>query len=122
MWWTKALRCFSEEFQCRFAIPALGDIAFKHLTFMINGPPQVVSLAVDRQKNFVQMPIRMRTELLNPFPADFSRKHRDKSVPPKPDRLMADLDTAFVQQIFDITKRKRKSNIQHNRQADDFRR
>ncbi|WP_328823205.1 hypothetical protein [Sulfitobacter sediminilitoris] len=33
---------------------------------------------------------------------------------------MADVDPAFVQQIFDVPKRKRKTNIQHYRQADDL--
>jgi hypothetical protein len=34
MWSPKALHCFPEEFQCIFAIPALGDIAFKHLSVL----------------------------------------------------------------------------------------
>ena len=33
---------------------------------------------------------------------------------------MADLDTAFVQQILNIPKRKWKPHIHHNCQADDF--
>ena len=39
MWRTKALHCFSEEFQCCFAVVALDNITFKHLTFVIYGPP-----------------------------------------------------------------------------------
>ncbi len=34
---------------------------------------------------------------------------------------MADVDPAFVKEIFDIPQRKRKSNVEHHRQADDFR-
>ena len=33
---------------------------------------------------------------------------------------MADVDAALVQQVFDISKRKWKSDIHHHRQADDF--
>ncbi len=33
---------------------------------------------------------------------------------------MADVDASLVQQIFDITKRKRKPDVQHHRQADDL--
>lgn len=33
---------------------------------------------------------------------------------------MANFDTAFVQQIFHISQRKRKSGVQHHRQADDL--
>ena len=54
---TKAPHYFSEEFQCRFAIPALGNIAFQHLTFVIYGPPYVKGLAVDLHENFVQVPL-----------------------------------------------------------------
>ncbi len=33
---------------------------------------------------------------------------------------MAHIDASLVQQIFDITKRKRKPDVQHHRQADDL--
>ena len=113
---------FPEEFQCRFAIPSLGDIAFKHLTLVIYGAPQVVGFTVDLYEHLVQMPlpIRMSTKLLNPFSSDLSGKHRTKTVPPEPHSFVADIDAALVQQIFDIPQRKRKANIQHHCEADDF--
>ena len=33
---------------------------------------------------------------------------------------MADIDPAFMQQIFDIPKRERKSDVQHHRKADNL--
>jgi hypothetical protein len=33
---------------------------------------------------------------------------------------MTDIDAAFVEQIFHIAKQQRKTNIQHNRRADNF--
>ena len=33
---------------------------------------------------------------------------------------MADVDAAFVQQILDVSERKWKSNVHHDRQADDL--
>lgn len=33
---------------------------------------------------------------------------------------MADIDPALVEQVFDVSQRERKSNIQHDRQPDDF--
>jgi hypothetical protein len=36
-----AFHGFPEEFQCSFAISALGDIAFQHLAFVINGSPEI---------------------------------------------------------------------------------
>jgi len=47
-------------------------------------------------------------------------RERAKPVPPKPDRFMANIETAFVQQIFHISQTKRKSNVKHHRQTDDL--
>jgi len=98
MWSTISFHCFPEEFQCRFAIPALGDIAFKHFALVINGPPEIVGFSVDFYEHLVQMPlpIRMSTKLLNPFLSDLCGKQRAEPVPPKPHRLMADLDPALM--------------------------
>ena len=102
---TVTLHGFPEEFQCCFAIPALRDIAFQHLALVIHGSPKVVRLAVNLYKNLIQMPLPVRVcaHLLNPFSADLGCKHLSKSVPPEPDRLMADLDAAFVQQVLNVS-------------------
>ncbi len=95
---------FPEEFQCRFAIPSLGDIAFKHLTLVIYGAPQVVGFTVDLYELLVQMPlqVRMTAKVLNPFSSNLRGKHRAEPVPPKPHRLVANINTALVQQILDV--------------------
>jgi hypothetical protein len=54
-----------------------------------------------------------------PF-ANFSREHRTKSVPPEPRLFMADIDASLVQKILHVPKRKWKSNVHHDRQADDL--
>ncbi len=64
--------------------------------------------------------VRMSTKLLNPFLSDFSRKQWAETVSPESDSFMANINTAFVQQIFHISKRKWITHIHHNRQADDF--
>ena len=33
---------------------------------------------------------------------------------------MADIDASFIQEVFDIEQRQRKSDVQHHRQADEF--
>jgi hypothetical protein len=93
-----------KEFQRGLTIPALGDIAFQHFSFMVNGSPQVVRLSVNSYEHFVQMPLPVRicTKLLNPFSSDLRGEQRAKSVPPEPHRFMADIDPAFVQQILHI--------------------
>jgi hypothetical protein len=47
-------------------------------------------------------------------------EHRTEPVLPKPHSLLADLDTALVQQVLDIPERERKANLHHHRQVDDF--
>ena len=59
--------------------------------------------------------------MLNPFSSDLRGKQRAKPVPPKSNRLVADLDAALMQKIFDIPKRKWIAHIRHNRQADNLR-
>jgi hypothetical protein len=52
--------------------------------------------------------------------ADLGRKPRTEPVPPKTHRFMADIDTAFVEQIFDLPQRKRIPDIHHHSKADNF--
>jgi hypothetical protein len=49
-----------------------------------------------------------------------SGKQRAKSVPPKSNRLRADVDAAFVQQILHVPKRQWKMDIHHHGQTDDL--
>jgi hypothetical protein len=45
-------------------------------------------------------------------------EHRPETVPPEPHRLMADIDTTFEQQVLDLTKRSRMSDVHQYRKAD----
>jgi hypothetical protein len=81
-----------------------------------------MSFAVDLDEDLLQMPlpVRMNAHPACPIFADIIGESRAKSIPPKPDGFMAHIDTAFVEQIFDISKRKRKSDVKHNGQPDDL--
>jgi hypothetical protein len=46
----------------------------------------------------------MSAKVLNPFSSDLRGKPRAKHVPPKSNRLVANLDAAFVQQILHISE------------------
>ena len=59
---------------------------------------------------------------LNVLTTVFGGKHQAEPVPPKPHRLVADIDATFMQQILNIAKGKWKPDIHHYRQADDLRR
>ena len=55
-----ALHCTLQELQCSPAIPTLCGEDFKHLTFVIDGAPEVMHLSVDPYEYFVQMPSPLR--------------------------------------------------------------
>ena len=45
--------------------------------------------------------------MLHPLPSDLAGEHRTEPVPPKPHRLVADVDAALEQQILDVAQRQR---------------
>ena len=51
---------------------------------------------------------------------DLASKHRLETINPQPHALMADVDPALVEKVFDIAKRKRKAHIHHHRKLGDF--
>jgi hypothetical protein len=69
----------------------------------------------------VPLPVGINSELLDTPFTDFGGEYRTKPIPPEPNRFMADVDATFMQQVFDISKRKWKSNIHHHGQPNDFR-
>ncbi len=79
-------------------------------------------LAIHFHKNLVYVPLPFREcpQLLNTLSSDLGGKHRAEPVPPKAYCFMAYIDPTLVQQIFDITKRKQKSDVHHHREADDL--
>jgi hypothetical protein len=81
-----------------------------------------VRLAVNLHEHLVHVPLqnRISAHLADPLLADPSGKLQAKSVPPKSNFLVADLDATLVQNILDIPKRKRKTNIHHDGQTDDL--
>ncbi len=75
----------------------------KHLAFMIYRTPQVVRLAIDPDEHLVEVPtpLRIRPMMNASFP-DLRGQHRTEPVPPEPDRLVADINATFEQEIFDL--------------------
>ncbi len=103
---TVALHQFPEEFQCRLLVSTFGNDCFQHFALMIDGPPEVLSLAIHLHENLIHLPLPFGeyAQLLNTLTSDLSSKHRAKPIPPIPDSFVAHVDPAFVQQIFDIPK------------------
>ena len=89
---------------------------------MVNSAPEVIGLTFDPHENLVQMPLPLRQDShpRRPLAPDLGGEYRAETVPPVPDRFVADIDSALVQQILDVSQRKWKPDIQHDRQADDL--
>ena len=88
---------FSEKFLCRFAITALCDIAFENFTLVVDGSPQIVRFSVNLHEYFVQMPlpVRMSMHLIDPFLTYLRSEDRTRSIPPKLNGFVANINTFF---------------------------
>ena len=53
---------------------------------------------------------------------DLRGNHWTNAVPPVPHGLMADVDAALTQKIFDLSQRYVVADIHHDRETDDLRR
>jgi len=58
----------------------------------------------------------------SPLFPDLGCKHWPKPVPPGANGLVADVDPAFVEQVFDVPEGQWKSDIHHHCKTDDLRR
>jgi hypothetical protein len=89
---------------------------------VIHSPPKIVRPAIDLHEHLIKMPLAVcpRPHPINPFPADLSGKYWAKSVPPKPNGFVADVDAAFVQQNLHAPTRQRETDIHHHGQTDDL--
>src|SRR3984957_2024755 len=67
-------------------------------------------------------PLRIAAHLRDASLTDLGREHRAKPVPPEPDGLVADVDPALGQEVFDVAQRQRVSHVHHHDQTDDLRR
>lgn len=90
---------------------------------MIDGPPKVVRQPIDLHLDLIQVPLALSTSAhrLHPSAPDLSGEHWNKPVPPVPNSLVADLDTALVEKTFDIPKRECEADVEHDRQTAELR-
>ena len=100
-----------EKFQRRRLVSPRGDPCLQHLAFVVDGAPQIAELAVDLHEHLIQMPapLRIAAHVRDASLANLGGEHRAKPIPPEPHGLMADVDPALGQEIFDVSKRQWKS-------------
>jgi hypothetical protein len=101
----------------RAALKALERVRFGHVQ-TLRGRPARLNLNLSDK---TPPPVRIRSHTADPVSADLSREHRAKSIPPEPNRFMTNLNATLMQQVFNVAKRQRKSNVHHYRQANDLR-
>ncbi len=116
------LHQFLKEFQCCSLVSAFGDNGFQYLALVIDRPPKIVPLAIHLHENLVHVPLPFGecAQLLNTLPSDLSSKHRANPVATLADSLAAHVDASLVQQIVDVPKRERETDVQHHRKTDDL--
>ena len=80
-------------------------------------------LTVDADEHLIKMPAPQRIgSMANTAFPDLGGKQRTKAVLPVPHGLMANVDAALEQKIFDLSQRQGVADIQHHRAADYLRR
>ena len=77
---------------------------------------------IDLHENLIEMPLplSMLAHVGSTLRSDLTSEDRAEPIHPSPYAFVADVDPAFVEQVFDIAQRKGKTNIHHDRELDDL--
>ncbi len=100
-----------------FPITVRLDENIDHVTILINGAPEILAFALDRDEDLVQVP-RITEATLPTLQA--TGVLRTKLEAPKPDRLVRNCYAAVRQQILNVPEAHTESMIQPYGVADDF--
>jgi hypothetical protein len=84
------------------------DQDVEDVAVLIDGPPQILPTAVDRQEHLVEMPPVAGSGLAAAQPAGLFPP--ELGTPP-PDRLITHRDTAYQHPLLDLTKAQREAVI-----------
>ena len=116
---TMLSHCFYKELLRCSLVTSFCNKAFKNLTFMINGTPKVKPFTVNFDENLIQMPLPVRV-VIHPLLPNFRGKLSAKSVHPKPHSFIANINSTFVEDIFNLAKAERVADVVHYSQADNL--
>src|SRR5271157_1162473 len=87
------------------------DQHVEDLALSVDSPPEIDHTAVDFQIDLVEMASRMRFQTTL---AQVGRDHRSEMVHPTPNRLVRHRDSAFRQQILDVTQAESEPEVEPN--------
>lgn len=111
-----AFEHLAEELLGRGVVPAALHEDIQHIAVLINGTPQVRRLAVDRQKDLIQVPLVAGLGAATAQSVGILLPERQT---PLADRFVGHDHAAFGQQFFDIAVAQGKAEIEPHRMADD---
>ena len=100
-----------------FPIAARLDENIDHVTILVNGAPEKLSFASDRDEHLVQVP-RIAEATLPTLQR--SSVFRAELEAPKPDRLVGNRDAALGEKVFYIPKAETEAVVEPNGMTDDF--
>src|SRR3954471_14153586 len=98
-------------------VPPLLDQDVEHNPILVDRPPEPALLAADHQAHFVEVPFVARTGQPTP---DLVGEGLPELAPPLPDGLMAHVDAAGRQHLFDHAQAQGKAEVEPNGVADDL--
>jgi hypothetical protein len=93
------------------------DEDIKDVPVLVNGAPQVVTLAVNREEDLIEMPRVARSGTL---PPELMGILLTKFPALLPDGFIGHADSAFEEELFDIAVAEAAAKIQPHRMADDL--
>jgi hypothetical protein len=101
----------------RFRIAPALDQDIEDVVILIDGAPQVMAFAINRQKHFVQVPFVawLGASTLQPI-----RVVLPKFQTPLADGFMGDVDTAFAQQFLHVAVAQGEAIVEPDAMADDL--
>ena len=109
----------SEQLQRGFRVPPALHDEVQNLAFVIDGSPQIHPLSADPADHLIKMPARRWSRPPALQPASDLRPELDR---PAPDRLVAHVDAACRQKLFDIAQAETEAEVEPHGMADHLRR
>jgi hypothetical protein len=111
------LQQLAEEALGGFPIAAKLDENIDHVTIFVDGTPEILSVASDRNEDLVQVP-RVTQPTLTPLRS--ASIFRAELEAPKPDRLVGNRDAALGEKVFYIPKAETEAVVEPYGMTDDF--
>ena len=120
---TVASHRFPEHLQCSALASSHRNERLQELAFVIDSAPKMAALTIDLHEDLVEVPapFRVGAHSVAPLPPDLDGEHRAETAPSEPDRFVADVYAAFMEQVLDVSERRWQPEIHHYSKTDDRR-